>query len=166
MQLLYQIDQRGEADREAILDAIDESFDPPQVRAPAIELAVGAWARRQKPDELATELAPDWPTYRQPPIDRAILRLAWHEMITERTPVKVAINEAVELAKQYSTEQSPSFVNGVLDKMAKRLAEGETTSSASVVPIAEDEPTEASPHDTWLADAVASDAQRPPTTSD
>jgi len=117
MQLLYQIDQRGEAAREAIVDAIDESFDPPQVRAPAIELAVGAWARRQKPDELATELAPDWPTYRQPPIDRAILRLAWHEMITERTPVKVAINEAVELAKHYGSEESFRFINGVLDRM-------------------------------------------------
>ena len=70
------------------------------------------------------QLAPDWPTHRQPPLDRAILRLAHYEMTSGHAPIKVAINEAVELAKNYCAERSPPFINGVLDKMARCL-EGE-----------------------------------------
>ncbi len=68
-------------------------------------------------DHTVAELAPDWPTYRQPVVDRNILRLAYYEMIPGTTPPKVAINEAIELAKEFSTEKSPLFVNGVLDKI-------------------------------------------------
>ena len=60
-------------------------------------------------------------THRQPPVDRAILRLAHHEIVTGIVPAKIAINEAVDLAKTFGAENSPSFVNGVLDKMAKRM---------------------------------------------
>ena len=69
------------------------------------------------------ELAPDWPTYRQPVIDRCILRLAYFEMVTNRAPPKVVINEAVELAKEFSTDKSATFVNGVLDKIYRSLRE-------------------------------------------
>jgi hypothetical protein len=67
-------------------------------------------------------------------------------MKTGRTPAGAAINEAVELAKRYSTERSPAFINGVLDKMMRRLNEGEA---------AEPAPTEPPPPgDAWLADAL------------
>ena len=69
----------------------------------------------------ATSLAPKWPTHRQPAVDRAILRLAYHEMKSGRTPIKVVINEAVELAKGYCSKESPPFINGVLDKMARQI---------------------------------------------
>jgi transcription antitermination protein NusB len=124
MQLLYQIDVRGEADLPAIIETLeedDEAFDDHETRADAIELAEAAWGTRRDADALATELAPDWPTHRQPPIDRAILRLCYHEMKSGRTPVKVAINEAVELAKHFGAQSSPAFINGVLDKIAKGL---------------------------------------------
>ena len=122
MQILYQIDVRGEADLALIREALSiEAFDAEPLQAQAMLLAERAWADRQAADELATQLAPDWPTYRQPPVDRAILRLAYHEILTGHAPVKVAINEAIELAKQYGVQQSPAFVNGVLDKMAKRM---------------------------------------------
>ena len=49
------------------------------------------------------------------------MRLAFHEIVTGHAPAKVAINEAVELAKEYGAQQSPAFINGVLDKMARRL---------------------------------------------
>jgi transcription antitermination protein NusB len=120
MQLLYQIDLRGEADLEAIRLSLTDGQDPPEVCEPAFNLARDAWAARAKADQIATELAPTWPTSRQPPVDRAILRLAFFEMDSGLTPVKVAINEAVELAKDFAAEQSPPFINGVLDKMAKR----------------------------------------------
>jgi transcription antitermination protein NusB len=122
MQVLYQLDLRGEADAQPIRDSLDEGgIDPDEVRGPAFELAMAAWQVHTKADTLVSELAPAWPTARQPPVDRAILRLAYHEMVSGYSPVKVAINEAIELAKEYGGEDSGAFVNGVLDKLAKRV---------------------------------------------
>jgi len=121
MQVLYQIDMRGQDDADAIREGLADGHDTAQVADEAFELAFAAWQNHANADELLAELAPKWPTYRQPPVDRAILRLAYHELITGRAPLRVVINEAVELAKQYSSEQSPSFVNGVLDKLARRV---------------------------------------------
>jgi len=67
-------------------------------------------------------LSPDWPTHRQPVVDRNILRLAYFEIVSGAAPPKVAINEAVELAREFSTEKSPAFVNGVLDKIMKQTS--------------------------------------------
>lgn len=121
MQVLYQIDATGEADATAILAGLDEDNDPAPVRAEAVELALAVWKAHQDYDTKVAALAADWPTHRQPPVDRAILRLAIHEMTTARTPPKVAINEALELAKQFSNENAPAFINGVLDKVHKTL---------------------------------------------
>jgi N utilization substance protein B len=121
MQVLYQIDLSGEADRQQILEGLDAVHDPQDVREAAVELALGAWAQRQGADDATSLLAKDWPTHRQPPVDRAILRLAYHEIISGHAPMKVAINEAVELSKQFSGESSPAFINGVLDKLAKQI---------------------------------------------
>lgn len=121
MQILYQIDLRGEADIPMIQENLKDGPDLPVVREGAMELAVGAWGMREEADALVSELAPAWPTHRQPPVDRAILRLAYYEMRSGYSPIKVAINEAVELAKAYSSSNSPAFINGVLDKVARRL---------------------------------------------
>lgn len=121
MQILYQIDVRGQDDRPAILESLADGPDNPAIAAEAYDLACAAWQSHVDADAAFAELAPNWPTYRQPPVDRAILRLAYHELTTGRAPLKVVINEAVELAKSFSTEQSPVFVNGVLDKAARRL---------------------------------------------
>jgi len=127
MQLLYQIDLRGPDDCGLIADAAraaslgPDAFDPPGVVEAAWTLASEAWSTHEQADEMIGELTPDWPTHRQPPVDRAILRLGFYEMVSGRTPVKVAINEGVDLAKIYAGEQSPAFINGVLDKIARRL---------------------------------------------
>ena len=76
-------------------------------------------------DALVTPLTPEWPIHRQPVVDRSLLRLAYYEMISGRTPPKVVINEAVELAKEFSTEKSPMFINGVLDKLYRQLRDDE-----------------------------------------
>ena len=131
MQVLYQIDQRGEADQALIHEGLDAGPDNQATQDEAFELAQGAWADREQADRLVVELAPDWPTHRQPPVDRALLRLAYHEMVTGRTPVKIAINEAVELAKHYGAENSPAFINGVLDKLARKITAGEAESGAA-----------------------------------
>ena len=121
MQLLYQIDLRGEEDLDAIAAGLSESPFSSNVSEPALQLATGAWRQRAGADAIVQDLAPDWPTHRQPPVDRAILRLAHHEIVTGHVPAKIAINEAVELAKTFGAENSPSFVNGVLDKVMKRI---------------------------------------------
>ncbi len=122
MQLLYQIDVRGIEDAETIREGMNDEADSAEQLDAAFALATEAWAQHVPADETITALAPQWPTNRQPPVDRAILRLAHYEITSGRTPVKVSINEAVELAKRYGGENSFAFINGVLDKMAKKLA--------------------------------------------
>ena len=121
MQLLYQFDLRGQEDAQQIRDCLEDSTEPPELCRQGFELAQAVWERHDQADAAASALAPHWPTHRQPPLDRAILRLAYYEMVTGRVPNRVAINEAIVLAKQYCSEQSPGFINGVLDKIAKQL---------------------------------------------
>ena len=69
-------------------------------------------------DEVIAEHAPEWPLDQVAFIDRNILRLAlWEIAIFKNTPIKVAINEAVELAKEYGSDSTPRFVNGVLGSL-------------------------------------------------
>ena len=126
MQVLYQIDQRGESDMEPIREGMAEGPDDLATRQEAFELAQAAWRGHEQADQLVADLAPQWPTHRQPPVDRALLRLACHEIVSGRTPFKIAINEAVELAKHYGAKNSPTFVNGVLDKLARKVMDQAT----------------------------------------
>ena len=120
MQLLYQLDLRGEEESDQILSSAGEGHPDDDLPGPeAVELARAAWAAHRLADERVSEMTDQWPTHRQPPIDKSILRLAIHEM-DEGLPPAVAINEAVELAKRFGAEQSPAFINGVLDKIASR----------------------------------------------
>ena len=150
MQVLYQIDMTGELDRDEILSTIDDEFDTPTNCTQAVDVALRAWVTHGTSDEQIGLLAPDWPTYRQPPVDRAILRLAYYEISSGMTPPKVAINEAVELAKVFASENSPAFINGVLDKLAKKLKTSGDEEEAA-------EPEEPSDEAAWLEDAKSSD---------
>lgn len=75
--------------------------------------------QKDKIDELIKTAAPQWPIDKLNKIDLSILRLAVYELENEDTPPKVVIDEAVELAKEYGAESSPSFVNGVLGTIYK-----------------------------------------------
>jgi len=127
LQALYQIDARSTLDADAIRQSLIEEQpgveeSTAQTRADrAMTLAQEAFRARQAADDLVRELAPTWPPERQPAIDRAIMRLAHYEMTSGVTPPKVAVNEAIELAKRFSTENSPAFLNGLLDKALKRV---------------------------------------------
>jgi N utilization substance protein B len=75
-------------------------------------------------DEIIAKHAPEWPIDQVAVIDRNILRIAlWEFAVKECTPVKVAINEAVELAKMYGSESTPRFVNGVLGSLTEHTSE-------------------------------------------
>ena len=124
---LYQLDAQSEVDETEVRQAMEQSAQDlstefrEQDIEKALAMAMGAFDDRRAFDATIRELAPSWPSHRQPAVDRAILRLAMHEMKTALAPPKVAIAEAVRLAKAYSTDRSPAFVNGVLDKVYKAM---------------------------------------------
>ena len=121
IQALYQFDLGSDATPETVRSSLAGSAGDETTHRLGFDLATEAWALREEADAAVFELAPQWPTHRQPVVDRNILRLAYFEMISGRTPPKVAISEAVDLAREFSTEKSPMFINGVLDKIYRTL---------------------------------------------
>lgn len=90
----------------------------------AAELVNGVSAHREDLDKMISESSPEWKISRMPAIDRNLMRIALFEMLhLEDSPTAVAINEAVELAKLYSTQDSSRFVNGVLGRVSAGLPE-------------------------------------------
>lgn len=146
MQVLYQIDLAGELDRQRLIENLEDEPGAGKAKIEAVDLALGAWEVHEQADPQISELTPDWPTHRQPPVDRAILRLAYHEMSSRITPGRVVINESVELAKEFCDKNTPAFINGVLDKLAKRL------DALQEAPAATDKPVSG---DAWLNDAIS-----------
>lgn len=87
-----------------------------------VSLAKGTESRRKETDELISEFSHTWTIQRMPAIDRNVLRLAIYELLERHdVPVAVVINEAVELVKRFSTEESGKYVNGVLSAISKRV---------------------------------------------
>ena len=116
LQLLCQFDAGNDDDVKITpLNFDEETSKTSEPCEEAIQRATQIWEDRENTDAVISALTPDWPIHRQPIIDRNILRIAKFEIQSEETPSKVAIDEAIELAKEYSTEQSPTFINGVLD---------------------------------------------------
>jgi N utilization substance protein B len=122
LQVLFAWDAHGAPDRDMASQLTHDASDDPITRQRAADAAAGAWENRQLADQWLEKLAPQWPPRRQPSVDRNILRLAVWELTHLDTPPKVVIDEAIELAKEYSTENSPAFVNGVLDAVLKEHA--------------------------------------------
>lgn len=108
--------------RNATPKQIAVEFTPAE-RTRAFESAHAAWTAREQADEFFAALAPTWPANRQPIVDRSILRLSWHELKAGKTPPRVVVDEAIEMAKEFSTEKSPAFINALLDKAMKSLGE-------------------------------------------
>jgi N utilization substance protein B len=119
IQLLFSWDAAGERDARMTEQLVQDMATDPSTRHRGQEMAAAAWDARETADQWVSRLAPQWPPRRQPGVDRSILRLAIWELTSADTPPKVVIDEAIELAKHYSTEHSPAFVNGVLDAILK-----------------------------------------------
>jgi len=131
LQALYQFDAGNDQSPEMVRESLEHSAGSEKVHEEGFKIAQAAWEMRGKADAEIAPHTPDWPTHRQPVVDRSILRLAYYEIVSGTTPPKVAINEAVELAKEFSTEKSPLFINGVLDRIYKsERAEGEQVEEA------------------------------------
>lgn len=123
LQVLYQMDLTDSAMSDALTDFWDNVGDDgadAEVRAYAEELVQGVLQNRESLDQTIERFAENWEIKRMAYVDRNILRLGAYELLyIEEIPVKVAINEAVELAKRYGEPDSSKFVNGILDKIAK-----------------------------------------------
>jgi len=119
MQTLFLWDAAGNPDAETARQLASDGTEDHDIRRAALDMASGTWNQREQIDTWIERLAPQWPPRRQPAVDRSILRLGVWELTNTVTPPKVVIDEAIELAKQYSTENSGAFINGVLDSVLK-----------------------------------------------
>jgi len=133
LQVLYQVDLTGVTPRQA-LTLFWQNFEPEtETREFTSELVEGAWRERERIDSLITEAAEHWRLGRLPKVELNLLRLAVYELLTyPHISPGVTINEAIEIARRYGSDDAPVFINGVLDRIA-------TVIGKKVQP---DEPTE------------------------
>jgi N utilization substance protein B len=121
-QLLYQWEITGDPMEVALEGFWRLRSATPPMRAMAERLASGARSRAAELDATIAETATHWRLERIAPVDRTILRLGAYELVAEaETPAAVVLDEAVELAKRFGEEDSPAFVNGVLDAIRRRV---------------------------------------------
>jgi transcription antitermination protein NusB len=127
LQTLYEIDCTGHAAALVINQRLLEAGLPESGEQFARELATGVDENREWLDSFIARYAPEWPVNQIAIIDRNVLRLAAFELLIGKdTPIKVAINEAVELAKQFGSDSSGRFVNGVLGTLVAKEATSAT----------------------------------------
>ena len=124
LQALYEIDCTTHPAELVLEERLEEQPLSPETEDFARRLVAGVLQHAATLDKLIHTHAPEWPLDQMAIIDRNILRMAMWEFAADRqTPIKVAINEAVELAKLYGSDSAPRFVNGVLGALAARQAE-------------------------------------------
>ncbi|BDC49141.1 N utilization substance protein B [Bryobacterales bacterium F-183] len=120
VQVMFQADIRNQAVEAAIDDFYETLYSEETEEQPIVDefmetLAKGAERHREKLDAMITAKSENWRIERMPVVDRNILRLAIYEMTEIKTPPPVVIDEAIELARQFSNDESVPFINGVLD---------------------------------------------------
>jgi N utilization substance protein B len=119
LQVLYEVDSVGHDVETALAHLLAEGKLPEEDAAFVRELVSGVIQNKEKIDQHIKNFAPAWPVEQIPIVDRNILRLAIFEILLDNNvPVKVAINEAVELAKKFGSDSSSRFVNGVLGSVS------------------------------------------------
>lgn len=130
LQVLYEVDMTNHLPGDVLAQRLEDEHaqdDERESNLPlnqeriefARQIIFGVYPLSKKLDDVIAEYAPEWPFDQISSIDRNILRIAvWEFSISGITPVKVAINEAVELAKLYGSDTAPRFVNGVLGSLA------------------------------------------------
>ena len=126
LQVLYGLDVTGKSVDEAIrlfwevnkyaADSEAETVPTEKVRSFAVQLIEGTWQNRETIDALIRRSSEHWSLGRMPRVDRCILRMAIYELLfCEDIPPKVSLNEAIDMGKTYGSENSGSFINGILD---------------------------------------------------
>ncbi len=126
LQVLFEVDCAGHDCQQALERTLAQSSLPDDTADFIRELVSTVVENRERIDGLIARFAPAWPLDQIAIVDRNVLRLGIAEIIFELVPVKVAINEAVELAKSYGGESSSKFVNGVLGSLYTELSQSKT----------------------------------------
>jgi len=123
LQVLYEVDSVGHNMESALAPFLADGRLSEETIGFARELVSGVIQNKEKIDQHIKQFAPAWPVEQIPIVDRNILRLAIFEILLDNSvPVKVAINEAVELAKMFGGDNSSKFVNGVLGSVSALTA--------------------------------------------
>lgn len=124
LQVLYEVDMTNHPPVEVYQSRLADNALSDELAEFARQIVFGVLPHIQELDKLIAKYAPEWPLDQVAVIDRNILRLSFWEFAIQRdTPIKVAINEAVELAKLYGSDSAPRFVNGVLGSLAEHKDE-------------------------------------------
>ncbi len=124
LQVLYEVDISGHLPGIVLSERFKWIKMDDSLKVFISEIVSGVIENKQTLDEFIADFAPDWPLEQVAIVDRNLLRIAlWEIAVYKKTPVKVVINEAVELAKKYGSDGSPRFVNGVLGGLVDSLRE-------------------------------------------
>jgi transcription antitermination protein NusB len=126
LQALYEIDCAGHSPEAALAQRVEENELPADAIEFATSLVRGVLEHRAELDQTIGKHAPEWPVDQLAVVDRNILRIALFELLyLLEVPLKVAVNEAVELGKMYGSDTAPRFVNGVLGAYLQEHSAGE-----------------------------------------
>ena len=118
LDVLFEADQRGRDVTEVLAERLLVPGTQATLQQYAVALVEGVVAERERIDELIASYSHGWTLERMPAVDRAILRIgAWEILFNDDVPDAVAVDEAVELARALSTDDSPTFVNGLLGRL-------------------------------------------------
>jgi len=124
LQALYEIDISGHSPGAALEERLQDEPMDESLAEFARQIVLGVLPIVEKLDDFIAQQAPEWPMDQVAIIDRNILRIAlWEFAVSGITPIKVAINEAIEMAMIYGSDSTPRFVNGVLGSLATRQDE-------------------------------------------
>lgn len=118
LQVLYELDQSDHPPGDVIAQRLEEAPLEDKLCGFVEEIIYGVLPLKPVLDDVISKYAPDWPFDQVAIIDRNVLRIAlWEMLFSKDTPVKVVINEAIELGKMYGADSSPRFINGVLGSL-------------------------------------------------
>jgi N utilization substance protein B len=124
LQVLYEVDLTGHLPGDVLSQRLEDDPLENNLAEFSSQIVFGVFPLTVKLDDFIAQHAPEWPLDQVATIDRNILRIAlWEFAVAGCTPVKVAINEAIELAKTFGSDSTPRFVNGVLGALAARQNE-------------------------------------------
>jgi N utilization substance protein B len=124
LQVLYELDIANHSPANALTERLEELPLSTDLADFSRQIVFGVVPLTHELDQILARYATEWPLEQIAAIDRNILRIAcWELAVGRGTPVKVAINEAVELAKQYGSDSAPRFINGVLGSLAEHRHE-------------------------------------------
>ncbi|HBG75077.1 MAG: transcription antitermination factor NusB [Chloroflexi bacterium GWB2_49_20] len=119
LQALYEIDIANHPVGQVLENRLEDEILSEELQEFTRQIVIGVFPMRKELDGVISKYAPEWPLDQIATIDRNIMRVAaWEMAVQGDTPVKVIINEAVELAKLYGSDSAPRFINGVLGSLA------------------------------------------------